>query len=132
MRPGRSRANGFTLLELLVVMALLGLMTALVGPRLWAWVAAARDRADVDRVLLSLQSLPSTTYFSGRSREVSGSDDLGLALPPGWLLRIEPPLRYEANGMTAGGVVSLYDGERTVAAWQIRAPAGSVMPLETP
>lgn len=135
MHPRHSRtgpAGGFTLLELVVVMALLSLMTALAGPRLWTWVDSARDRADVDRVLVSLQSLPSSTYFSGRFREVAGSADLGLELPSGWVLHVQPPLRYEANGMTAGARVILQDGDRIVAAWQVRAPAGEVAPLEAP
>jgi general secretion pathway protein G len=125
------RSRGFTLLELVVVMALMSLMTALVGPRLWGWVSATRYRADIDRVLIALQSLPSATYFSGRYRQVSSSADLGLELPPGWVLDIERPLRYEANGMTNGGTVILQDGERTLAAWQIIAPAGEVRSLET-
>jgi general secretion pathway protein G len=38
MNPRRSRASGFTLLEMLVVLVIIGMLAALVGPRLFSRV----------------------------------------------------------------------------------------------
>ena len=45
MRPILKDKRGFTLIELLIVMVILGLLTALVGPRLFGHVAASKTKA---------------------------------------------------------------------------------------
>lgn len=127
--PG-ARVRGFTLLELTVVLALVSLLTAIVGPRLWGWVESARYRADIDRVASALRAVPSATFFSGKSREIARAADLGLALPEGWYLETSGPLRYAANGMSSGGVVSLKTGDRVIAQWRVEAVSGEPIPLE--
>jgi general secretion pathway protein G len=131
--PGRvrgTRGRGFTLLELTVVLALVSLLTAIVGPRLWGWVESARYRADVDRVGSALRALPSATFFAGKSREIARAEDLGLVLPQGWYLEASPPLRYAANGMASGGEVALKTGDRVIARWRVEAVSGEPLPLE--
>ncbi|MFM7275823.1 MAG: Tfp pilus assembly protein FimT/FimU [Gammaproteobacteria bacterium] len=127
--PGK-RVRGFTLLELTVVLALVSLLTAIVGPRLWGWVESARYRADIDRVGSALRAVPSATFFSGKPREIARAEDLGLALPEGWYLETSMPLRYAANGMSSGAVVSLKTGDRVIARWRVEAVSGEPIPLE--
>lgn len=43
--PSRHRKAGFTLVELLIVMVILGLLSALVGPRLFGHLASSKAKA---------------------------------------------------------------------------------------
>ena len=47
------RAGGFTLLELLAVLVILGLIGALVGPQIFKWL----DRANADTTQIQIQAL---------------------------------------------------------------------------
>ena len=42
---GRDRSGGFTLVELLVVLVILGLVMGLVGPRVLGYLSSSRERA---------------------------------------------------------------------------------------
>lgn len=122
----RRRGSGFTLLELLVVLAIASMMLAVAAPRMWNWVDASRERAALDILRARLEAMPSETFFSGKTRQVAGAGEAGLTLPEGWQLRLSAPLVYEANGMTGGGRVGVFAGERRLADWQVLAPAGRV------
>lgn len=124
-----SRPAGFTLLELLVVLALVGLIAGVAAPRAWKWVEGARVRNQAAEVMSALESLPSQAFFAGEAR-VIGVDAQSAALlrvPSEWRLDLPSPLRYEANGMTVGGRVRLWEGGALRADWLIQAPTGEVV-----
>lgn len=95
--------RGFSLLELLIVLALLGLMTALVAPRLqrtYEAIASSGERAEVRR---QLGRLPRLARIAGEPIVVDEGDAAALAtvlaLPEGWRVIPLEPLRVEANGL---------------------------------
>ena len=104
-------ARGFSLLELLIVLALLGLVSALVAPRLqrtYEAIASSGDRAEVYR---QLERLPRLARLAGRAIVVpeggAGALAAELALPEGWVVSPLEPLRIEANGLCRGGRVRI-------------------------
>lgn len=129
-RRADARARrGFTLLELLLVMALVALLTGLVAPRMWQWVQSARLRAGTDSARASLEALPRQAF--GEARRISvDAKSAALPLPAGWRLELSAPLVYEANGMTMGGRVRLEAEHQTVADWIVVPPAGTVRNAE--
>lgn len=129
LTPSR-RQPGFTLLELLVVMALIGLLSGIVAPRLWQWVEGAQHRADLDALQSAVQNLPSQTFFAGHRRTITSAADAGLPLPSDWRLELSNPLDYEANGMTNGGRITVWSGQRRLAIWQVVAPGGRLVPVD--
>lgn len=119
-RRSTSVAAGFTLLELMVVLALLGLLTALVAPnlqRLFSSVSAATER---DYILDQFEGLGRDALARGRAYVVfAGEPNVDAAaaypdyevrpidLPPTWSFRLDRPLVVRANGFCLGGELTL-------------------------
>lgn len=99
-------ARGFTLLELVVVLALVTLLGAVVMPGLLKMQAAWQRRTDnqgIDDQLRSLSyraRLNATEVMIG---PVGVEPPALLVLPSGWKLTARIPIIYRANGVCLGG-----------------------------
>lgn len=110
-------AFGFTLLELLLVMALLGLLTALAMPRLMSTYHSLEAAYSRDEALSQLSGLGYQAFLARQGFELSAYPaspalPVPLELPAGWTIRAEPPIRFQANGACNGGQVELAYQER--------------------
>jgi prepilin-type N-terminal cleavage/methylation domain-containing protein len=123
-----NRPNGFTLLELLVVLALMGLLAGLVAPSaVRAW-EGARHRAVEREIRLVLGGLSLEAFRSGNLLELT-APALQRRLsdwPPGWTLELERPLAYSADGVARGGQVRVRTPHGSVAAWEVEAITGTL------
>jgi general secretion pathway protein G len=126
-RPSR----GFTLLELLVVLVLVGLMSGLIGPSLIRSLDAARERAVGRDLQAVLEGLPVRAYAEGAPMTVDASALRRWceACTPEWQLEVDAPLRYDVSGIGGGGVVHLRSPRGAVLAWQVLPVTGRVQPL---
>ena len=75
--------RGFTLLELVVVLALLALATALVAPSGFRMIASWQRATEVDASLQAVAALGSGAAQAGRA---------------GWQVELDAPLAIQANG----------------------------------
>lgn len=120
LRLARGLSGGFSLLEMVVVLAILGLVTALAAPSLLRTIATWQRQSQVDVVLDEIRGLPGRARSSGADIELDDAAVANatgpLAVPEGWSLSVPTPWHVQGNGVCLGGELLLDDGQRT---WQI-------------
>ena len=114
---------GFTLLEMIVVLAILGLVTAVVAPSALRSIDSWQRQAAMDSVLDQIRALPGNARGSGRSIEISNTslaaDPAPLHIETGWALEVATPWQVSASGVCAGGEVQVkgeYGSRRIIVA----------------
>jgi len=130
LRPAGERAavRGFTLLELLVVMAILALVLGVVGPAAWRALAAAQERGAERALAARLHGLPVRAWQSGQALAVEAAEltrDLE-GWPAGWVVTLDEPLQYGPDGVAKGGTVRLIVEGRPRATWRVEPLSGRV------
>ncbi|MEO5566510.1 MAG: prepilin-type N-terminal cleavage/methylation domain-containing protein [Luteimonas sp.] len=104
-RRRNPRASGFTLLELVVVLALLSLATALVAPQGFRMIASWRRATETDAVLGALVALGAQAQQQGRVLKFDTGPVPANAipgLPEGWTVVLSEPLTVQVNGACSG------------------------------
>lgn len=121
----RSDAGGFTLLEMIVVLALLGLIASLVGPSMLRGIDAWRRAAQVDAVIEQIRGLPARALAAGRAIEISQVAVDGpqppLRAEEDWRLVVPATWSVHATGVCDGGQVQLVN-EYTTRTIDVSAP----------
>jgi prepilin-type N-terminal cleavage/methylation domain-containing protein len=100
--------RGFSLLEMLVVLVILGMAAALVAPPLARTVERVRESGEREDIARRLGALPAQVRSEGRARAWAAGDALAApaaAWPEGWRVVAVTPLRIGANGFCAGADV---------------------------
>ncbi len=100
--------RGFTLLELLVVLVLVGMIAGMVGPRFIDLAERLRHRNEWQTLQQRINGLPMEVQLTGRPMALQA---LPLTLPAGWQLKTERPVRYLPNGVCLGGQLQLLQGD---------------------
>jgi prepilin-type N-terminal cleavage/methylation domain-containing protein len=125
---GRRSRGGFTLLELLVVLALVALVTGIVTPAIIRGLASARERGVASDVQALLEGLPVRAFQLGDGLELDAAAlrQLLVDLPDGWRLDVTPALRYGPTGVASGGTVRLLAPDREPLTWRVAPVSGEV------
>ncbi len=121
----RVPAGGFTLLELLIVLALVSMVAAMVAPRLqrtYDAVARSGERAEAVR---QVERLPLLARERGTAIDIPADDARALArllaLPAGWTARTIEPLHVEASGLCSATKLAMRSGGHAET-WVLSAP----------
>ncbi|WP_302328951.1 type II secretion system protein [Pseudomonas triclosanedens] len=112
--PDDERQGGFTLLEMIVVLALVALLGAVVMPSLLKMQQAWQRRLDIQNVMAQIRSLGYRVRLAGQPAAFGPAgimpSDL-LSMPAGWEVGAASPLIYLANGACLGGELILRHDE---------------------
>lgn len=124
----RSRRNkprthaGFTLLEMMVVLAIVALVVGVAAVNAFAMMHSWRARAQLDSIGEQFAHLPVLARQRGRAIVLPPKADTdpenaklppAIALPENWLIRFDHPLRVQASGLCEGATVTLEHFDRT-------------------
>lgn len=93
------------MLELLVVLALVGMLSAIVAPRLQSTYEAIAGSGERSEVYRQLERLPLIARASGNAIELPANTVIpsaSIIFPDGWSVRPLEPLRIEATGVCLG------------------------------
>lgn len=110
--------RGYTLLEMLVVIALFALATSLVAPMSYRMAASWREASEVNAVLQQLTALSLRARDTGKQLELTGDPteaDQLLELPEGWRLEFPRPLTIRPNGACLDAEGRLLTSRQTIA-----------------
>jgi len=101
-------AKGFTMIELLIVLVILGLASALVMPKFPAVYERFKGKSEEEKLFqtISLLGLKAYTKQSEIVLSEQSYQEL-LDLPDSWTISIPKPIVYRANGFCLGGEIKL-------------------------
>lgn len=95
--------EGFSLIELIVVLTLVSLATALVLPNLSGAYQGLVARSELDELLLEIASLSYEAYSSGRAISISSQEALVFHSGLNSKVEILKPLEVTSTGVCLGG-----------------------------
>lgn len=126
--------RGFSLLEMLVVLVLMGLAAALVAPSLSRTADRVREAGDRDDVRRLLMALPALARQRGELVRIAAGQPVvlpGRAWPDGWSVVAMTGLSITSSGWCEPGVV-VARGPATESTYALRSPDCGVEETDAP
>ncbi|GLR70873.1 prepilin-type N-terminal cleavage/methylation domain-containing protein [Agaribacter marinus] len=119
---------GFTIIEVLVVLVIVGLISAVVAPNVFSMLNSA-NKTSMERELRgAIMSLPLNAKLSQTEVEVISARTLSeystaeLSEFSGLTFLFEPQLRVNSNGFCHNSTLEVFEGRTLLSTYEIQAP----------
>lgn len=124
------KSRGFTLLELLIVLALVALISGIAGPNLHKLLGSVERITRHDGLVADIGGLSYRAFVLGQGFELDNTSQNNLlndgnpilAAPDGWQIKVKQPISYTFNGFCSGGAITLIAPDNTIEQLMLDAP----------
>jgi prepilin-type N-terminal cleavage/methylation domain-containing protein len=124
----KTPARGFTLIEMMVVVVLMGLVASVALPNFERWFASTQQRVDASRIALQVQNLLARAAILNQSIELTADNHQqllvdgkpALDLPLGWTLQQPSLLVVNGSGYCVPAEITFVSGKQEYIVVQVR------------
>ena len=130
MRMSAIHPDGFTLIEVIVVLVLLGMISALALPNMLTLYQSVAARTQVDQFRADFNRLGELAAEAGAGFELRS--DVGrlnladfeypLTLQEDWVVELRQPITFLANGACLGGHLRIFVNDEVLLDQRLEAP----------
>lgn len=124
----RIKSGGFTLVEILVVLVVIGLIAGVAMPNMVKMLQSAERAGQRDSLLSEIAGLGYRAYLTGQPLTLGGAAVAGaesqppFQIPQGWRIEIPRPITYNFNGICSGGEIILISPDERREIFQLDPP----------
>ena len=123
--------KGFTLIEILIVLSIIGLMFSVALPISYSMYGSYKASLKVEKVMVFISSLKRESFLYSEAKVLSSKD--GVMIVNGkektfddTSIQIDQPIEFYRNGTTSGGTLKIYVGDQAYTL-NVQTPLGGII-----
>ena len=128
---GMINQKGFTLIEILIVVSIIGLMLSVSLPISYSMYMSYKASLKAEEVMIFISSLKRESFLYSEAKILSSKD--GVIIVNGkeqvfndTIVQIDHPIEFYKNGTTSGGTLKIYVGNQAYSL-NVKAPLGDII-----
>ena len=122
--------KGFTLIEILIVLSIIGLMFSVALPISYSMYGSYKASLKVEKVMVFISSLKRESFLYSEAKVLSSKDDVMIVNGKeetfdDTSIQIDQPIEFYRNGTTSGGTLKIYVGDQAYTL-NVQTPLGGI------